>query len=135
MRVRLVKLNGALWAYNSESEEVINKLSENEVYYYDVKKERNPQFHAKLFVLFTIGYQNVETKLPFDAWRKIKTMEAGYFDSWTTEKGTYFEAKSLSFEKMSQEEFDDLYSKVLQVIANEIGTTNEELEIQLLTEF
>lgn len=120
---------------DEESKELLKKLSEDEIYYFDYKRTRNYNFHKKLFVLFNVGYKNTKLNLSFERWRKVMTMKAGYYVAWSYKGYTQFEAKSLSYESMSQDEFEEAYERILQVVAGDIGTSNEELEIEVLTHF
>ncbi len=120
---------------DQESMDLIKGLSKDDVYYVEIKKQRNYEHLQKVFVLFKLGYDNIETNLPFNIWRKIMIMKAGFFKAYDTGKGTYYEADSLSYASMSSEEFESFYKKIVQVIANEIGVSNEELEKEILTEF
>jgi len=91
-------------------------------------RPRNIAFHRKIFALFNIGHENTSLELPFEVYRKIMTMRSGYFTAYETDKGTHYEADSISFAAMDQDTFDELYSRVLDVIIKDIGATSEDIE-------
>ena len=122
---------GLLPLYPSDQDEK-RKLKLGQDYEADIRLPRNIQFHKKAFALFNIGHQNTKLKLPFDVYRKIMTMRAGYFKAYQTDKGVHYEADSLAFGNMDQSTFEDVYSRVLDTIIGDIGSTKEEIEKQLI---
>lgn len=122
---------GFIPVYDSDWE-LKKKLKEDEVYSLDVKFERNYLFHKKFMALCKIGCENSKyVEMPFDAYRKYATIKAGYYNIYSTPKGSFVEAKSLAFDKMNQEEFEDLYSRVLQFVINDIGADAETINQEL----
>jgi len=122
---------GLLPLYPSDQDEK-RKLKVGQDYEADLRLPRNIQFHKKAFALFNIGHQNTSLELPFDVYRKIMTMRAGYFKAYQTGKGIYYEADSLAFGSMDQATFEDVYSRVLDEIIKDIGSTREDVEQQLI---
>jgi len=107
------------------------KLKIGQDYEADIKLPRNIQFHKKAFALFNIGHQNTKLNLPFNVYRKMITMRAGYFKAYQTDKGILYEADSLSFGSMDQETFEECYSRVLDQIIKDVGLTSDEVENEL----
>ncbi len=57
-----------------------------------------------------------------EAYRRWLTMKCGYFSSIVCPSGsTVFVADSISFAKMSQEDFEELYSTAIDVFIRELG--------------
>ncbi len=110
------------------------KLKLGTDYEVEIKLPRNYQFHKKLFSLFNVGCQNSQMELPFDIYRKIMTVRAGFFTPYQTDKGVYYEPDSLSFASKNEAEIEEVYSRVLDVIIKDIGSTSEEIE-KMLIEF
>ena len=108
------------------------KLKIGQDYEADIRLPRNIQFHKKAFALFNIGHQNTKLELPFNVYRKIMTMRAGYFTAYDTGKGVHYEVESLSFGSMEQDIFEEVYSRVLDEIIKDIGSTSEEIEKELV---
>jgi len=118
MKVFLVKqLNNSFKiAYNSDYEK-IKKLKAGEEYQCEIKRPRNLKFHKKFFALINMLFENQERYNNSDRLRKDLIIEAGFYDEWVDFQGvTQREAKSISFASMKEDEFSDLYSRVLDAI-------------------
>jgi len=64
---------------------------------------------------------NIEVEKSFEAYRKWVVAEAGFYKTVTLPNGTVKrEAKSVSFARMDEREFDELYTASLTVIWNHI---------------
>ena len=77
--------------------------------------------------------QNVE--MPFDTYRKYATIKAGYANIYSTPKGKFVEAQSIAFGSMKQEEFEKVYSDVLDFIIKDTGAEREFVEDNLINFF
>lgn len=93
----------------------------------DFTKFRNIGFHRKYFALLNVAYDNwtpgkIESKYGtpeknFDRFRADLTILAGFYETTIRLNGeTRIEPKSISFGAMGQEEFEDLYSKTIDVL-------------------
>ena len=86
------------------------------------KRSRNPAFHRKFFALMNITFNNLPDALkPYfnsmEALRKDVIMEAGFFEDRYTVHGEYYRIpQSISFGKMGEAEFSELYSKCVDTI-------------------
>lgn len=118
MKFTLVKnLNNTFsLPYNSDYDKA-KKLKAGEHFECEVKKKRNIKFHRKYFALLNMLFDNQEIYSNIDDLRHDLTIEAGYF---TTRYNIYGEevkkANSVSFAKMDELEFNNLYSKTLDAI-------------------
>jgi hypothetical protein len=126
-------INGLIPLYPSDFDEK-RKLKLGQDYKANITNPRNYEFHKKFFALVNIGHENTSLEMPFNTYRKYIIQKAGYFKTYATHKGVMIEADSISFSSMTQDEFEELYSRVIDVIIKDIGSTTEEIEIQL-TEF
>lgn len=124
-------MNGFIPLYPSDYDEK-RKLKIGEVYKANIVNPRNYEFHKKFMALINLGHENTSLEMPFDSYRKYVTLKAGFYKAYQTGKGTYFEPESISFSSMSQDKFEDVFSRVLDVIIKDIGFTNEEVEKQLV---
>lgn len=131
----LVKRKGStlLPVYPSD-EEAIRKYPEDNPFLMTDKKVRNYEFHKKMFAMFKLGHENSKKNghLPFDGYRKVMTMRAGYFIVYKTDKGELYEAESLAYDKMDVDKFQECYGRVLQIIINDVGSTSQEIEEELI---
>ena len=132
MRMMLKKKNLSLIADSTAEADNISKLKDGEYHEVTVKKIRNPKFHRKFFALVKLAHENSDYDMPLDSFRKYLVIKAGYFNVFPTQKGKYIEAKSIAFDKMDETEFAELYSKVLDVVVQEIGVPQETIENELI---
>ncbi len=105
-------------------------------------KKRNPQFHRKFFALLNMGYEywtpaeaewrGFKAVKNFDVFREQVTILAGFREvTFNLDGSVKVKAKSISFAKMDDTEFQDVYSKVLEVIWNKTLSTVFENRAQL----
>ena len=79
-----------------------------------------------------MAFENQEQFNNLDHYRKYLTCKAGFYTAYETDKGTFIEADSISFASMDELEFSDLYSKMIDVIIQEIGVTSEIIEKEIV---
>ena len=108
------------------------KLKLGQDYLADITNPRNLGFHKKFFAMLNIGHENTKLEMPFDTYRKYMTVKAGFFTAYQTPKGLYYDPDSISFTSMEQDEFEEVYSRVLDKIIEDIGVTKPEIEAQLI---
>lgn len=124
-----------------ETGEYVNRLKLGESIRADFKKPRNIKFHRKYFALLNLAFDHWYPDLPeihgikaeksLDQFRKDVTILAGYYVVETRLNGTArVNAKSISFGKMDEHEFEELYSRTIDVILKQVmrGMNREEVE-------
>lgn len=131
----LLKVAGeALVPACQDTRERLEKLHVGQIVRGDYKKARNSQFHRKFWVLLDHAFDcwepgEMETKFGIPAkdpekFRKELTILAGFYDVVHSLDGTFrLEAQSISFSNMDQDQFERVYSKVVDVILKKILTT------------
>jgi Protein of unknown function (DUF1367) len=124
-------LTGLVPLYPSDQIEK-RKLKLGNTYKCEITNPRNLGFHKKFMALINVGCENSKLNMPFDTYRRYMTIKAGFFKAYSTPKGIYYEAMSISFASMEQDEFEDVYSRVLDKIIEDIGVTKPEIEAQLI---
>ena len=77
--------------------------------------------------LINMVFQNQDEFDNFDHLRKYITMKAGFYVEVKTPTGKFYEARSLSFSKMEEHEFSELYEAVIKVIEDEWCITSEDI--------
>lgn len=110
----------------------------------DVAQMRNYKHHKKWFSLVTLAfdvwtetvpeleYNGVPVERNFERFRQDLIILAGYYAPVFDVRGQiHLEAKSISFANMSQEEFENLYSKTIDVILQKILPKGRYNEAQL----
>lgn len=84
---------------------------------FEVKIGRNVKFHKKYFAMLNLAFENQEEFRSFEVFRQAVQIGAGYFDRIQRLHGEeVILAKSISFSKMDNEEFEKLYVSVLDII-------------------
>lgn len=118
------------------------------MYEIEIKKTRNPHFHAKVFAFFKFCFdhwsankthwENMSEPRQFKSFRKDLTKLAGFTEVTYSIDGLTFnvEAKSLSFGSMEQDEFEECYNALINAaIANVFQGTNDENILNRLQSF
>ena len=113
------------------SAESIAKLKKEE-FTVPLSPVRCPKFHKKYFALINLAFENQEFYKDLNQFRKIMEMKSGYFDIVPTDKGVVYLPKSISFDKMPQSEFEELYSKVLDEVIKLLNCDENDLLNQLV---
>jgi len=118
-----------LTAGNQATADFIHSLPALTTIHGEFRKQRNPLFHAKWFALVQFLYDHwqpgelqdpkwkgVVPQKSFKQFRKDLTILAGFYQAFYRLDGSVrIEAKSISFGSMDQEEFEELYSKIIDV--------------------
>lgn len=116
MKITLIKgIDGKLVpAFNSDYD-TAKKIKLNEPFEYEFKMPRNIRFHRKFFGLLNLVVDNTEIFKSVDDLRFIICMEIGYCDYITNPVTgeVVKKPKSISFAKMDNKEFEDLYNKAI----------------------
>ena len=98
------------------------KIPMGAVFGVDYTKTRNYENHKRFFSFITCTFDMQEHFENKDVYRKWLTMKAGYFETVVTPKGeTIFLPDSISFEKMDEVEFKELFNKCINVFLREVG--------------
>ena len=116
MKFTCIKIDGNFIPAYNEDHEKAQKLKNGEEYEFTVKQPRNPKFHRKFFAMIKTCFENQEHFEDMEELRAYLTMKAGFYKSVVTPTGIMTLPKSISFEKMDDLEFNDLYGKVLDVV-------------------
>jgi len=124
-------ISGLVPLYPSDFDEK-RKLKLGHDYVCEVTNPRNVGFHRKFYAMLNIGHENTSLEMPFDTYRKYMIVKAGFFTAYQTPKGIYYDPHSISFASMSQDEFEELYSRVLDKVIDDIGSDKETIEKQLI---
>lgn len=92
------------------------------------KRIRNYEFHKKFFALLNLAYDywepdegNQVGEKNFDQFREDIIILCGFHNQWIRLDGsTRVTAKSISFANMSEDEFEKLYAKTIDVIIKHV---------------
>lgn len=145
MKISMIKLAGGhLVPANDSEAERMKRFKNNGAYEIEIKQIRNYEFHKKVFAFFNFCFEHYVSSLDnapherqFELFRNELTVLAGYYDTFYTLRGTIrVEAKSLSFGSMSQEEFEQCYSGLINAALKHVfGNTKDQNIINQLYAF
>lgn len=102
--------------------ELSKKIGEGESITASLSFPRNLRFHKKFFALvrYTFHHMREDLQIQFpseDALRQELILQAGYWELHRTLGGKdYIVPKSIAFDKMDEQEFEKVYSAVLDVV-------------------
>jgi hypothetical protein len=144
------KVSGSmLAAADEEAEQALSRFKLNEPVKVTLKRPRNIAFHRKFFALLNYGFEywspaplppdperkwmkNVTPEKSFEQFRKDVTILAGFYTASYRLDGTVrIEAKSISFASMGEDEFEDLFSKAIDVLLKHVFANSDMSEEQL----
>ena len=132
------KLNALYPAYGSDLE-YIRSLPLGEIFRGKITRPRNIGHHRKLFALLSLVLDNLPEHLE-DHFKNVDDLlyemklQTGHREKYITMSGReVWRVKSISFEKMPQDEFQLFYDGCIKVICKHIlpGVTREELINQI----
>jgi hypothetical protein len=120
-------------------------IKNGEIVSAEIKRPRNYKFHKKYFALLNYAFSIWEPEEPefksklvnkyfgknFDRFREDIICLAGYYDIVPTINGQVRpRAKSISFGRMDEDEFHELYSKTIDVILKHVlhNYTHEDID-------
>jgi hypothetical protein len=144
MKLEFIKQSGGnLVPADDFTAEKLTKFKTGGQYPVDIKRTRNPHFHAKMFAFFNFcfqywagGHEFQDESLQFDEFRKELTKTAGFYDQVFDLQGNFtIVAKSLSFGSMDQEEFEQCYNAIIQAAMTNIFRTADEQQLNKLMSF
>lgn len=124
MELRLLNTPSGLKPLYDEDYDQKKKLKIGEIYKVKITIARNINFHRKYFALINCAwaYQNERTTKHFknnvECFRKTVEIAAGHCDTvYNLSLKSWVDIpKSIAFDKLKQEEFEDLYERVKDVL-------------------
>lgn len=133
----LRKTGQILFPHDEMGKEAIEELK-NGVYKVKITKERNSKHHRKFFALMQFSYSHWDIEegfKDFESFRENITILAGHYKQvWDVNGNLVLKAKSISFARMEQPDFDKFYSKVLDVVLKHVlrNYSKDDLEAVVL---
>ncbi len=118
-------------AYPSDWEKA-KKFKVGEEYNYSHKKIRNPKYHRKYFAMMRMLFDNQDLIDDSYIFRKYMEMKAGWYTVTQIGDKEMILPKSINFEKMDEDEFQDLFGRVQQVAFEKFALENSEIELFLI---
>ena len=85
-----------------------------------------------IVALLNLWFENQDRFQEFEIARKVITIRAGYYDIAPTKDGEpYYIPKSLSFENMSQSDFEKWYEATLNIVAKDLEQSPDAIQAEL----
>lgn len=142
MKIVLQRMPGGWANASDEAEDLHRNTKIGHLIHADFKRIRNPLFHRKFFALLRLAFDAWEPgeitsrygvpEKNFDRFRKDLIILSGRYHVVVRLDGsTVIEPESISFANMSQDEFEKVYSSVIDVIISKIpalGDSREEID-------
>lgn len=131
MKVNLIKQGQVLIPATPSDEEKIAAIKNGQFLEVDIKQKRNLLFHRKFFAMLNIGFEAFEPERKdykgqvavknFDRFRKDVVIMAGFYDATYDIQGNLkLEAHSISFGKMSEDDFNKVYNACCNVLLQKV---------------
>ena len=144
MKVNFIKQpGGVLVPANDMESEKLTRFKTGELYEIEIKLTRNAAFHRKVFAFFNFCFAHWKgdnefqcEQKQFNVFRDHLTVLAGFYDSYYGIDGrARIEAKSISYSNMSQNEFELLYSALINAAIKNIFPNADQATIDQLYNF
>lgn len=133
MELYLTRTLSGLTPTNDSDLELLKRIKLGDTIKCKITKPRNYQFHKKMFALLNLVFNNQDFSDNFDEFREAVIIASGfYFYQKQLDGSEIKRAKSISYAKMDELEFSELYQRVLDVCCKVIGVTSQEIEQELV---
>ena len=131
MRVFLKKTFTGLVPVDDQAAKCIKRFGQGEIVKCEIKKPRNYEFHKKAFALFTLVFDNQERYDTLEDLLVEFKLRTGHYKEHITARGVMvYVPKSISFAQMEECDFQEFYSKAINVALKYFipGSTREEID-------
>lgn len=138
MEIHLVRTSTGLQAYCDEDYEGLKKIKTGTVVRATIVRPRNIRFHRKFFAMLNAAWDCLTETQQFnlrskDTFREQLLITSGYSEPLYDMNGEKFveRARSISFAKMDEPAFNEVYNRVLDTILTILvgnGITEEEFD-------
>lgn len=124
MDIKLIRTSAGFRLCDDNDYEQTRKLKTGKVYMCKIKLMRNYELHKKYFALINCAWAYLDEPAreffhgSVDGFRKAVEIAAGHYEQvYSLFRGEWLQIpKSVAFDKMSQEDFSDLYERVKEVL-------------------
>lgn len=110
--------------------EKTRRVKEGQIIEVDYKKPRNPLFHNKFMSMIRVVYDNQEKYETIEQVLNAVKVDLGYYDPLYVHNVEVAVPRSISFAKMDEIEFEELYDKAVTLILARYLPTVERHELE-----
>lgn len=143
MDIYVHKIDNTLVCASDADAERIAHLNRNTVYRCRIAPARNYRHHKKYFSLITLAweYLNDDQQKFFlhsaECFRKTVEVAAGWYEPvYSMERKSWLQVpKSIAFDKMNQDQFNELYENVKRVLFEMFIKNNQDEFLNQLNEY
>ncbi len=134
MLLEFRKLPNKNLVMDEKSKKKLNKVAVGESFLMDFKPKRNYKFHKKMFALLSIVFRNQNKYDTLEDLRTEMKLKSGWYtEHLTMKQGIIYIPKSMSFADMDALEFEDVYSKFIDIALRDfIPMNKQELEEEIV---
>ena len=126
--------DGKLIPIGDETVSRVAKIKSGDTIFTEYKPRRNYQFHKKAFSLLKLVFDNQSIYSNMEDLRTEFKLKAGWYEEHVSMKqGVIYIPKSMDFSSMDAIEFEEIYSKFIDIALKHFVTFDRrELEEQVL---
>ena len=126
--------NGNFCSNSEETKKKLSKMKRGDLFLLDYKPKRNVQFNRKIFALLKIVFQNQSKYDNMEDLRTEMKLKSGWYQTHITTKGKLiYIPKSMSFSEMDAIEFEEIYSKFIDIaLKHFVPMDKQELEMEII---
>lgn len=118
---------------DDQAKKILKRYKVGDVAELEHTARRNVKFHRKYFGVINLTFQNQDLTDDQNEFREAVQIAAGFWHYQKQIDGSEIKrSDSISFSKMDDITFEDLYNKVFNVCLHILGCKSEELERELL---
>ena len=130
----LKSVGGVLLPSDDECIEAMNKIKNGTEIMIEYKQKRNVKFHRKAFALLNLVLKNQDKYSNINDLLVEFKLKSGHYEEHITTKGKIiYIPKSIAFSEMDELEFNELYSKFIDIaLQHFVSMSKEELEKQII---
>lgn len=129
MKISLIKVGGVLAPSLPDDEIALSSLKRGEIVEVTLKKPRNSAFNRKYFAMLQIVVDNTEYDNSEQILHLLK-LKLGYYDEIISTNGkVVYIPKSISFAKMTPDEFSRFYNQSINIILRDFLTSWKDSDI------
>jgi hypothetical protein len=125
-------INGKIVPEYTGDYDKLAKIKSGETYKFVITKPRNIKFHRKYFALLNLVFDNQDKFDNQEDMRLYLQMKAGFYKRIETGTGSMILPVSISFGKMDEFEFSEVYNRVMDQVCLFLDIDSESIEREII---